>query len=228
MLKFSTPVENTGVRTRNITLADLYENYKTEVIDDYMCIPCNSRTSATRQERISQCPKILTIVLSRNVDNEEESIDSAVDYPLEGVCPSTLGVQQDEIADNTAYKLFGIVQHTSNANGGGHYTAITHNDTANLWQLYDDHDVTICNFRNRGTNKALVRFQRAASILFYKREGMERQITNESIIGDTTRRLNNNNGKPTNPNSQHVIEYSQQICNAHANTIIFDSPHRRL
>jgi ubiquitin C-terminal hydrolase len=228
MLKFSTPVENTGVRTRNITLADLYENYKTEVIDDYMCIPCNSRTSATRQERISQCPKILTIVLSRNVDNEEGSIDSAVDFPLERVCPSTLGVQQDEITDNTAYKLFGIVQHTSNANGGGHYTAITHNDTANLWQLYDDHDVTICNFRNRGTNKALVRFQRAASILFYKREGMERQITNESIIGDTTRRLNNNNGKPTNPNSQHVIEYSQQICNAHANTIIFDSPHRRL
>ena len=80
------------------------------------------------------------------------------------------------------------------------------------------------------TNKALVRFQRAATILFYKREGMERQIINESIISDTTRRLNNNNGKPTNPNSQHVIEYSPQIRNAHANTItiIFDSPHSRL
>jgi ubiquitin C-terminal hydrolase len=225
MLKFPTPIENTGVRTRNITLADLYENHKTEVIDDYMCIPCNSRTSATRQERISQCPKILTIVLSRNVDNEEESIDSAVDYPLEGVCPSTLGVQQDEIADNTAYKLFGIVQHTSNANGGGHYTAITHNDTANLWQLYDDHDVTICKFRNRGTNKALVRFQRAATILFYKREGMERQIMNESIMGNTTRRLNINNGKPS---TNHVIEYVSQIRNAHANTIIFGNPHSRL
>jgi hypothetical protein len=159
------------------------------------------------------------------VDNEEESIDSAVDYPLEGVCPSTLGVQQDEIADNTAYKLFGIVQHTSNANGGGHYTAITHNDTANLWQLYDDHDVTICKFRNRGTNKALVRFQRAATILFYKREGMERQIMNESIMGNTTRRLNINNGKPS---TNHVIEYVSQIRNAHANTIIFGNPHSRL
>ncbi len=115
--------------------------------------------------------RILTIVVSRNTDNEDRSIDSFVDFPLERVCPSTLGVQQDEIADNTAYKLFGIVQHTSNANGGGHYTAITHNDTANLWQLYDDHDVTICKFRNRGTNKALVQFQKTASILFYKREG---------------------------------------------------------
>ena len=89
MLKFATPVENTGIRTRNITLANLYENHKTGVIDDYMCIPCNSRRSATRQERISQCPKILTIVLSRNVDNEEGSIDSAVEFPLERVCPST-------------------------------------------------------------------------------------------------------------------------------------------
>jgi ubiquitin C-terminal hydrolase len=229
MLKFPTPVENTGIRTRNITLANLYENHKTGVIDDYMCIPCNSRRSATRQERISQCPKILTIVLSRNVDNEEGSIDSAVEFPLERVCPSTLGVQQDEIADSTAYKLFGIVQHTSNANGGGHYTAITHNNTANVWQLYDDHDVTICKFRNRGTNKALVRFQKAASILFYKREGPERLIMNESIMGDTTRPLNINNGKPsTNPNTQHVIKYSPQIRNAHANTIIFGSPHSRL
>ena len=229
MLKFPTPVENTGVRTRKITLADLYTNTKTGVIDDYVCIPCNSRRSATVQEHISQCPKILTIVLSRNADNEDGSIDSIVDFPLERVCPSTLGVQQDEIADNTAYKLFGIVQHTSNANGGGHYTAITHNDTANLWQLYDDHDVTICKFRNRGTNKALVQFQRAASILFYKREGPERQIINESIMDDTTRRLNNNNGKPnTNPNTQHVIEYSPQIRNAHANTMIFDSPHNWL
>jgi ubiquitin C-terminal hydrolase len=229
MLKFPTPVENTGIRTRNITLANLYENHKTGVIDDYMCIPCNSRRSATRQERISQCPKILTIVLSRNVDNEEGSIDSAVDFPLERVCPSTLGVQQDEITDSTAYKLFGIVQHTSNANGGGHYTAITHNDTANVWQLYDDHDVTICKFRNRGTNKALVRFQKAASILFYKRDGPERLIMNESIMGDTTRPLNINNGKPsTNSNTQHVIKYSPQIRNAHANTINFGSPHSRL
>jgi hypothetical protein len=193
-----------------------------------MCIPCNSCTSATRQERISQCPTILTVVLSRNADNEDGSIDSIVDFPLERVCPSTLGVQQEEIADNTVYKLFGIVQHTSNGSGGGHYTAITHDNTVNLWHIYDDNDVRICRFRNRSLNKALILFQKTARILFYKREGTERQIINESIMGDTTRCLNNNNGKPTNPNTQHVIEYSPQIRNAHANTIIFDSPHSRL
>ena len=175
--------------------------------------------------RISQCPTILTVVLSHNVDNEE----GAADFPLEQVCRSTLGVQQQEIASNTVYKLFGIVQHTSNSNGGGHYTAITHGDTANVWHMYDDHDVKVCNFRNRGTNKALVLFQKTARILCYKRKGTERQIINESIMGDTTRRLNINNGKPsTNPNKQHVIEYSPQIRNAHANTMIFDSPHNWL
>ncbi len=159
---------------------------------------------------------------------EDESIDSAVDFPLERVCPSTLGVQQEEIADNTVYKLFGIVQHTPNATGGGHYTAITHNDTAIIWHIYNDDDVKVCKFQNRRQNKTLVQFQKTATILFYKRKGTERHIINESIMGDTTRRLNNNNGKPTNPNTEHIIEYSPQILNAHANTMIFDSPHNRL
>jgi len=79
MLKFPTRNENSGVTTRGHTLASLYENYKNEVIDDYRCIPCNSHTSATRQERISQCPRILTVVLSRNADNADGSIDSIVD-----------------------------------------------------------------------------------------------------------------------------------------------------
>ena len=127
--------------------------------------------------------------------------------------------------DNNVDKLFGIVRHISDGSDGGHYTAITHDDTVNRWHIYDDKDVNICNFQNRSLNKALVRFQKTARILFYKREGPERQIINESIIGDTTRRLKNNNGKPTNPNTQHIIKYSPQIHNAHANTIIFDSPH---
>ena len=118
MLKFplqQPSAETTRVKTRH-TLANLYDIYKNEVIDDFMCIPCNSRTSATRQEHTSQCPKIFTVVLLRNADNENGSIDSAVDFPLEQVCPSTLGVQQGDLASNTEYKLFGIVQHTLNAN----------------------------------------------------------------------------------------------------------------
>ncbi len=90
--------------------------------------------------------------------------------------------------------------------------AITHDNTANLWQIYNDDDVKVCKFWNRSQNKALVQFQKAASILFYKRERTETQIINESIMGDTTRRLNNNNGKLTNPNTQRIIEYSSQIC----------------
>jgi ubiquitin C-terminal hydrolase len=85
MLKFPPPYENTRETTRRHTLANLYEYYTKGVKNDFICIPCNSHTSATRQERISQCPRILTIVLSRNADNEDGSIDSAVDFPLERV-----------------------------------------------------------------------------------------------------------------------------------------------
>ncbi len=78
-------------------------------------------------------------------------------------------------------------------------------------------------------NEPLHPASRAASILFYKRKGPERQIINESTMDDTTRRLNKNNGKPnTNPNTQHFIEYSPQIRNAHANTKTFDNPHNWL
>jgi hypothetical protein len=157
-LNFPPPDENTGVRTRQSTLANLYENYYRMTI----CVFLATATHQQHDKRVSQCPRILTVVLSHNVYTEE----GAVDFPLEQVCPSTLGVQQEEIASNTVYKRFGIVQHTSNSNGGGHYTAITHDDTVNVWHMYDDHDVKVCNFRNRGTNKALVLFQKTARVLF--------------------------------------------------------------
>ncbi len=50
MLKFpplQPSAENTRVKTRRHTLANLYEYYTNEVINDFICIPCNSRTSAT-------------------------------------------------------------------------------------------------------------------------------------------------------------------------------------
>ena len=99
MLKFPPPDENSGVRTQKSTLARLYEYYTKGVVNDFICNTCNSQTSATQQELIFQCPRILTVVLSCHADNEDKSIDSAVDFPLEPVCPSTLGVEQDKIAD---------------------------------------------------------------------------------------------------------------------------------
>ena len=60
-----------------------------------MCNFCNSRTSATQQEHISQCPEVLTVVLLRNADNED---NIAAHFPLERVCPSTVEEQQEEIA----------------------------------------------------------------------------------------------------------------------------------
>jgi hypothetical protein len=53
------------------TLASLYQHYTTGVIDDFICNYCNSCTSATQREHISQFLEVLTVVLSRNADNED-------------------------------------------------------------------------------------------------------------------------------------------------------------
>ena len=62
------------------------------------------------------------------------------------------------------------------------------------------------------------------------------RMTNQPTHFDVCSVMNNrqtgemklHNGKPTNPNTQQIIEYSPQIRNAHANTMIFDSPHNWL
>ncbi len=159
-----------------------------------------------------------------NVDNED---NIAVQFPLECVCPSTLGEQQEEIADHTLYKLFGTVQHQTNENDGGHCTAITNKSTGNLWHVYNNSDMRICKFQNRKQNKTLLGFQKSVSILFYKCCSSQRCIINKSNMVDTTRRLNNSNVEPTNPNAERIIEHSPHILNAHANTMIFDSPHNQ-
>ncbi len=124
MLKF--PQQPSAEGRQHYTLASLYQHYTSGVIDDFRYLSCNSRTSATQQEHIARCPEVLTVILWRNADSEHGNIDNAVDFPLECVCPSTLGVQPEGTAEITPYKLFGIVvQHQTNWGGGGHYTAIT-------------------------------------------------------------------------------------------------------
>ncbi len=185
----------------------LYQHYKSGVIDDFRCLSCNSCTSATRREHIAQCPEILTVVLWR-ADGENGNIDKAVDFPLECVCPSTLGVQQEGTVENTLNKLFGIVQHQERMGGGGHYMAVTNKGTTDPWHHYNDRDMKISKFQNRRQNKTYIGFQRSANILFYQCPRPPRRNINDSIMVDTTRRLNNDNGEPTNPSTERTIEHS--------------------
>jgi hypothetical protein len=164
----------------------------------------------------------LTVVLWR-ADGEDENIDKAVDFPLECVCPSTLGVQQEGTVENTLYKRFGIVQHQERMGGRGHYTAVTNKDTTDRWHHYNNRDMKISKFQNRRQNKTYIGFQRSVSILFYQCPRSPRCNINDSIMVDTTRCLNNDNGEPTNPSTERTIEHSLQILNAHANTMILDN-----
>jgi hypothetical protein len=73
----------------------------------------------------SVVPTILCIFLCRNSfkDGTEGKILSLVDFPVENFKPNEhLGI--NEATDNTTYDLVASVNHNTQPNNGGHYTAI--------------------------------------------------------------------------------------------------------
>jgi hypothetical protein len=225
-LKLKFPQQPSAGESLIYMLASLCQHYTSgweDKINDYVCFSCNRRTSATQQEHIAQYPEILAVKIWRNTDDENRNIDKAVEFPLNCVCPYTLHEQQEGTAENTLYKLFGIVQHEGKTGSGGHYTAVTNKGTTDRWHHYNDSNVNVIKFQYRRQNKTYIGFQRSASILFYRCSRPPRCIHNDSIMVDITRCLNNNNGEPTNPSTECTIENTPQVLNAYANTMILDS-----
>jgi ubiquitin C-terminal hydrolase len=195
------PGSTEGNENQPYSLADLYQHNTEGVFGDYLCPSCNHRTRETRHDPISQTPEILTVA----IDRSDDSITKAVQFPLDNVCPSTLGVQQDgENVGNTSYKQLGVIQHEITGGGGGHYTAITNKSDRNCWHQYNDSDVKVVNFQYQRQNRTRICYQRNVRIMFYRR------IINDSNMVDNTRRLDNNNGEHTN------------ILNDHANTTVLE------
>lgn len=82
------PGSTEGNENQPYSLADLYQHNTEGVFGDYLCPSCNHRTRETRHDPISQTPEILTVA----IDRSDDSITKAVQFPLDNVCPSTLGV----------------------------------------------------------------------------------------------------------------------------------------
>jgi hypothetical protein len=89
------------------------------------CQACNETTRMIVQNCICCYPEILCIFLCRNSfkDGTEGKILSLVDFPVENFKPNEhLGI--NEATDDMTYNLVASVNHHTQPNNGGHYTAI--------------------------------------------------------------------------------------------------------
>jgi hypothetical protein len=108
------------------------------------CQACNETTRMIVQNRICCYPEILCIFLCCNSfkDGSKKKILLLVDFPVENFKPNEhLGI--NEATDNTTYDLVASVNHNTQPNNGGHYTAICQQHELGRWCKYDDNQVNM-------------------------------------------------------------------------------------
>jgi len=83
--------------------------------EDYHCIHCKRRTVVTRKEEIIVYPKLLLIVLCRRMAEENTDninvVNTAVEFPLEDFCFSTISNVQEQSSVDLSYNLIGTVDY---------------------------------------------------------------------------------------------------------------------
>jgi hypothetical protein len=137
-------------------------------IEDYHCVHCESRTVVKRNQEITVYPALLLIVLCRKMSEDDtyvnNIVNTAVEFPLEDFCFSTISNLQQQSSVNISYNLIGTVDYKARKYDG-HYTAIT--KKGNIWHCYNDEKVTIIQFQNRSLNKSVRDYQRSTVMLLY-------------------------------------------------------------
>ena len=152
-------------------LGDMLKSYSTDFDSNLEreCQACKQRMQTVEQNRIVRYPEILCIVLCRSIASERRIL-SSVNFPVENFQPSMyLGLNDEN--DDTTYDLIASVNHQRQPNGGGHYYAICQQNILGRWYKYDDKNVEAVKLtRAKGIPTVLKTHQRAATILFYKKE----------------------------------------------------------
>jgi hypothetical protein len=117
------------------------------------------------------CPTSITLCIflcpNSFKDGTEGKILLSVDFPVENFKPNEhLGI--NEATDDTTYDLVASVNHHTQPNIGGHYTAICQQHELGRWYRYDDDQVNMANFIKMCHRVPTVKmkYQRAATILF--------------------------------------------------------------
>ena len=168
LLKFPDKHHTKKKTTRTISLDDLLNAFSGAksicTIQDRECSTCNMRTAATKREDIISYPRVLIIVLERNIQKGGR-ITTRVDFPVEN----------HFLPSGAPYHLVGTVHHkaTPGSTNRGHYIAVTRSDDADCWHHYNDDRVTSIPYLTSNKTKVHANRQSTAYVLCYQRSSTD-------------------------------------------------------
>ena len=119
-----TAVQSNGIIQRNCTLQELIDHNWEPKEHEKHCVKCGGE--ALRKENIIESPKVLFILIMRNI-NGEEKIKTPVQPSIEIV------------VNNTFYRLKSIIQHHGSNLNSGHYTTMLNFN--NKWLKCNDRNI---------------------------------------------------------------------------------------
>jgi uncharacterized UBP type Zn finger protein len=151
-----------------------------------------------------------------------------VDFPVENFKPNEhLGI--NEATDDMTYDLTASVNHHTQPNNGGHYTAICQQHESGRWYEYDDDQVNMANFIKmcHGVPTVKMKYQRAATILFYIKRSKPTSSSDTSNFSEideidhsmnshenSNRSRSSDNAKDDNNNAQNNVVICDVGCNS--------------
>lgn len=124
-------------RTTLFNLLDLY--ISEEFLRSDSSVPSNLCKGSYnfKTSDIMSCPRLLSLVILRNINNIR--IDIPVDVPLDLDLNNYLDIQSnDKNSNKTLYELYGIIWHGGKSSKGGHYKTWVCSENNQWYELNDD------------------------------------------------------------------------------------------
>ncbi len=98
--------------------------------------------------------------------------------------------------EDTAYNLVASVNHQTQPNNQGHWTAICKQNVLGIWYEYDDKEVKNVSFIKKlhGVKTVKKQYQRLATILFYMKKGELPSLADTSYLSENNHESEDDHG----------------------------------
>ena len=121
---------------REAPLIDLVRfHFRDEVIKDYLCPQCKTKSEVVRSQCIERTPTILTVMLHRlDSPGLPSKIKTQVGFPLTGLDLSAFVTDQTQ---HSRFNLIGMISHLGNSRKG-HFVAYCFDKRVEAWVEFND------------------------------------------------------------------------------------------
>jgi ubiquitin C-terminal hydrolase len=145
-------------KDRDTNITELLKSEEDEIIDEYHCEKCPTRSKASVNRSLWRLGNWVIIVLKRN-ENSGRRINSKVDIPLLTSFKDGFHKASQEPSSLDSYELFSTIHHHGSA-GGGHYTSHAKHPVTGKWAHYDDESATIVDNPRLDSSTYIVMYRR--------------------------------------------------------------------